>query len=710
MSNYSSATPTTVMLGIQDKSTRPKAVERSAVPTHLPKIYIYAKKGPLSPQLLAAENRASMYGAESFDPTYPWCNHQTVFSNIIGAEGNAQMIERLIPADAGPKANFTLWLDVLATNVPVYQRAADGTYVLDAVTGQPKQITGADNTVPGFQCKWVITHITTGSATDADSDLFGKEASKSGDQTDGTATSTRYPVLQFWASSPGAYANNAGFRLWAPTVNSTSPVNSKLLNKLKAFPFRMAAIGRTDATSTPTVQQLMSGDAAMEFVVKQGAKNPFTDGQISLGDLFGSAWQSVGVAGFDDVFADLGNLHIYQNNIETLLTQFYGAEQAYITAHAAAASGSDFSVGQTDGKYAFNFLTGQSSSAAPYHTFVINSEDDDAVVLSESTNLFAAGGSDGTMSNANFASLVKTAVLRYANKSDPLQDMAKWPESVIYDSGFPLDVKKALCSFISTRKDTFVFLSTYDVDGPELSHSDEAALGLALHSTLALYPESSYFGTGVVRGLIMGRYGKLQSSTYTGKLPLLAEIASKCSKMMGAANGLWKASALFDKGESNIIELFNAATLNVNFTPAEQRNTDWANGLNYPVSFSHDQMYLPALKTAYSEDTSVLTSLFTALACVDLQKVGAEAHRRFSGVVSLTDDQLVEAINKFVNESVKGRYAGLVKVVPVTTITDGDKQRGYSWTLAINVYANNSKTVQTLSVVANRMSDLTSST
>ncbi len=710
MSTYSSAAPKTVMLGIQDKSTRPKAVERAQVPTHLPKIYIYAKKGPLTPQLIAAESRASMYGAETFDPTYPWCNHQTVFSNAIGAKGNAQMIERLIPADAGPKANMTLWLDVLAVQVPIYQRGTDGAYILDAITGLPKQVTGTTTTTAGFKCKWVVDHITTGNATDADSDLFAKQASKSGDQTDGAATSTRYPILQWWAASPGEYANNAGFRLWAPTVNSTSPVNQKLLGKIKAFPFRMAAINRVDSASTPTISQMLSGDAALEFVVKENTKNPYTDAQVSLGDLFGSAWQSIGQAGFDNVYADLGNLHIYQNNIETLLAQFYAAEQAYVTADVAAGIGSDFTSGQTDGKYAFNFLSGQSSSAVPYHTFVINSTDNDAVVLSESTNLFAGGGSDGTMSNANFASLVKTAVLRYADKNDPLQDEAKWPESIIYDSGFPLATKKALCSFIAVRKDTFVALSTYDVDGPELTHSDEAALGLSLHSQLNLYPESSYFGTPVVRGLVMGRYGKMLGTTYKGKLPLLAEIAAKSAAFMGAGNGVWNPSYLFDMGEKNVIELFDASTLNVNFTPAQQRNVDWANGLNYPVSYSHDQMYLPALKTAYSDDTSVLTNFFTAMACVELQKIGLAAHRKFTGVVSLTEDQLIEQVNKFVNESVSGKFAGLVKVVPNCTITDGDRQRGYSWTLPINIYANNSKTVMTLSVVANRMSDLTSST
>jgi hypothetical protein len=78
--------------------------------------------------------------------------------------------------------------------------------------------------------------------------------------------------------------------------------------------------------------------------------------------------------------------------------------------------------------------------------------------------------------------------------------------------------------------------------------------------------------------------------------------------------------------------------------------------------------------------------------------------REFSGVVSLTEAQLVSRVNKSVQDKVQGKFAGLFKIVPNCTITASDAQRGYSWTLPIQIYANNMKSVMVLSVQAFRMS------
>lgn len=711
MSTIKNAAPMTISLGIQDNSTRAKSITREEVPTHLPKIYLYTKKGPTTPQLVGSSGRTQMFGTESFDPMYKWCNHATVFSNVMMANGNAQMIERVVPADAGPKANFCLWLDVLPVSVPLYQRNADGSYVRDATTNEPIQVTGTTTTTTGYKLKWVLKNTTTGLATDADSTLFGNKTSTPGDQTDGSTTSTRYPIFEFWASSFGSYANNAGFRLFAPTTASTTTVNQKLLSKLKAYPFRLAAVSRSSSTATPVIKNLISGDASLEFVVEEGQINPYTEAEISLGDIFESAWSSLNVEGYDNIYADLGSLHIYQSYLDTILGDLYAKEQAYIDTNAIT-TGTDFTVGATDGKYMVNFLSAVSSSAIPYYTVVMNTSDSNAVALTESTNLMAAGGTDGTMDNDSFAALVSDLVAGYADESSYLMDSVTYPESIIYDSGFPLATKKALAQFISVRKDTYVVLATYTVGDDDLTESEEASIGAALRSALTLYPESTYFGTPVVRGSVMARHGKLHKSvsTYKGQLPYSLELAYMASRMMGASNGQWKNTYLFDcvdNGGNNICTQFS--TINVDFVPAATRNDDWDIGLNYPLPYSRSQKFYPAMKTAYSDDTSVLTSFFTAMAAVELEKIGQAAWRQFSGGVGMTDAQLCARVNSFVNDEVSGKFAGLVKVVPDCTVTSGDETRGYSWTLPIALYANNQKTVMTLSIGAYRMSDYSAS-
>ena len=258
-----------------------------------------------------------------------------------------------------------------------------------------------------------------------------------------------------------------------------------------------------------------------------------------------------------------------------------------------------------------------------------------------------------------------TAVSEYGNANSPLLDTAVNVESIMYDTGFPLATKQAMCNFISQRKDTFVVLSTYDVNGSSLTETQEAALGIALRTQLQLFPESSYFGTPVVRGLVMGRYGTLIGSQYKKQLPLTLELASKSAAFMGASSGNWNKTYLFDNAsKQNGSEVTLFSNVNVTFTPANQRNTDWANGLNYPISFSRGSLFFPALKTAYNDDTSVLTSYFMAMACVQLEKVGIQAWRNFSGSIDMTPSQLVSAVNQFITDKTNGVFAGLFKVIP----------------------------------------------
>lgn len=689
--------PMVIGLGIQDNSAAVPAIQPEQLPTHLPKVYLYAQKGPLGPQLVSDVGAVQMYGVDTFDLRKGFATHQTVLSNLVNAAGNAQMIERMVPTDMGPKANFLLSLDLLTSaTVPQYQRNADGTYVLNATTGLPVPVTGGGSTLAGYIGKWVVTRVTAGGPAVADSTSFGAALSVTGDQPTVTPTSTRYPIMEFWASSYGSYGNNAGFRISAPNTNTSNSVNTQLLSAAKAYPFRLQAISRINSTSTPTIVPMLTGDQFLDFVLKPGQINPATNGQVSLADTFPKAWQSLNQPGFQNQYADLGNIKLYQNNIDTVLGLLYAAEKSH------TGSGSDFTSGATDETYKFNFISAQSSTGAPYYTFQLNTADTNAVSLTENTNIFAGGGFDGTMNETLFAGLVTTAVSQYANLNSPLNDGTVNVESIIYDSGFPLATKQALCNFISQRKDTFVVLSTYDVNGAAMTASDEAAIATALRAQLQLFPESSYFGTPVVRGMVIGRYGDLIGSQYTKKLPITLELAAKSAAMMGAGTGIWKKEYLFDKAPLSVITMF--ANLNTSFVPGQQRNVDWANGLNYPISFTRDTYFLPAIKTAYSDDTSVLTNYFTAMACVELEKIGHRVWREFSGAISLTDTQLIEKVNNSVNNRVNGKFAGLFKIVPAAYVSGGDATRGYSYTLPIKIFANNSKNVMTLSVQANRMS------
>lgn len=690
MTGIINAAPMANLLGIQDLSTEQLAVELEALPTHLPKVYIYAKKGPVTPQLVVGNSRSLMYGADSFDLRKKWANHATVLANLVNAQGNACVYERIEPADSAT-AKFRWSMDVLELQVDDYERNSDGSIKLDTA-GLPIP-TG--NKIAGFKVKHIIAPIANGTSGE---DMFGLGTQGPGNQTDATTStqSIRYPIADLKASSFGEWGNLQGLRVWAPTTQSNTPVNQQVISDLRAYPFRFAFVAKDDAASTPTIVPTQSAEQYIEAVFRPNSLFKTTDQQLFVGDRLIQDYQNLESQNTPPQFGPFSDLHLYQENLEELLAKFYEAEQAQLDPF------SDFT-GEADEQYRFNFVGGTTASGVPYHSFILDSSTD-GFRFSEVSTAYAQGGLDGEMSNALFASAVSTAVKEYANPLSPLQSDAMNPESIIYDSGFPLQTKYDLISFIALRKDTAVVLSVYAVDGPKLTASEESSLALALKTRLQMYPESEYFGTPVVRGMVVGRNGVLINSQYTGRLPVTLEIAAKAAAYMGSGDGKWKSANKFSSAPGSFLTMFR--DVNVSFTPATVKNKDWANGLVWVENFSRRQLFFPALKTVYDNDTSVLNSFFTMLACCELEKVATRAQRNFSGDDTRTTGQIIADVNEYIETAVLNRFDGRFVIQPETFYTEADRKRGYSFSCKIKIFAANMITVGTLNIEARRLEDL----
>lgn len=693
------AAPMTNMLGTQDLSKRALVAEAEVLPTHLPKVYIYAKKGPTTPQLAVGGSRTSMYGVDSFDLRKPWANHATVLSNVLNAKGNSQMIQRIKPTDAGPPASIRIYLDVVQAAIQQYDRNSDGSIALDN-DGAPIP---SDSTVNGFRAKWVISTIPVPVLHDDgqgntfyDTDTFGIAPVVPGDQVVNGTQSLRYPIMDLRVSDFGSYGNDLGIRLWAPTTKSSLPVDERVIGNEKVYPFRMACVGRKDALSTPRIIETLSAEQFINVSFKPDTIDRNTESELYIGNVFVQSYSDTSSIGLPPVYGPFGGAHLYSTNVDELVRMFYVAEQPFFD------DLSDFK-GEDGEAHRFNLVSGTSSAGVPYSSFQLVT-DSNGVRFGENATIYAKGGDDGTMTELLFAESVAAELLEYANENSVLQDTARYPESIFYDSGFPLATKYAACSMIALRKDIAVILSTHDTSGPALTASQESSLAIALKTRLQMYPESDYFGTPAMRGMIVGRSGKMLNSQYRKALPLTLEIASKAAGYMGAGNGIWTANESFDHAPASEVSMF--VDVNVTFTPSSVRNKDWANGLVWVESYDRRSLYFPALKTVYDDDSSVLNSFFTMMAICELEKVGERARRRFSGVSSLTNPQLIERVNKFVNDSVEGRFDKRFVIVPETFFTAADTQRGYSWTLNIRIYAANMKTVMSLSIQSYRIEDL----
>ncbi len=687
------AAPMSIMLGISDKSTRALIIEPEAIPSHLAKVIFFAKWGPTEDQLVGGNGFGQTYHVDSLDQRKKWANAATeMLSSFFGA-GSVAVTKRVIPDDAPPPATLRVYADYLPVQIQTYVRNTDGSIKTDTL-GVPVPAAGK---IPGYQLKFVQEEIPT----DEGVSNFGMGTQEAGDLTDVSSETQSIRVPLFDAEVPfqGSEGNNQGLRMWAPTLLSQNPVDTRLLTSVDqmAYPIRMACIRRVDANSTGDIVANEDGEQYIDASFKPGAIHPATTQELYAGDVFVDAYQTIDDPIAMPFWGPFGKFHLYDDNISELLGLLYDAEKARLPEF------SDFK-GVEGEQYRYNLLGGCTSGGVPYDSLQLITGTANSIRLTEASTLYASGGGDGTMTKATFAALVSKEMKRYSDPNDEMTDMALHPEKIYYDPGLPLATKYDLFNFIGYRKDTFIGIATYEVGTPRLTASAESALGVALRTRAMNYPDSEYFGTPVVRAAIFSRHGKKLNSQYKGDLPLIHEWAAKAARYMGAGTGIWNSTYNFDSGENAKITMFT--DINVKFTPGSVRNKDWSNGLNWVEAFQRKTTYFPASKTVYDNDTSVLTSIFTALICGQIQAIGNQVRKEFSGSSKLSDLELVDKINKRVIELTEGRFDGRVTIIPKCYITKADAARGYSWTLPIEVYAENMKTVGTISVESYRAEDL----
>jgi hypothetical protein len=690
--NIINATPMSYNNGIHDVSGRKLAPQSLDQPSHLPKSFIFARKGkPGKSYLVVGDSRPAIFGAETFDELSKYFNHATAFNNAFNKAGNASMVERVLPQDATAPAAFRLSLDLLATQVQDYVRNADGTYQIDS---QGNKVP-TNSKVAGYLGKWVVEPISEINGVRD----FGNGTVTVGDQVDsGNATqSSRYPFFDFMVSSEGEWGNDKGIALWALTQLTNVQIDSRLITDQKAYPFQLAVMSRPDALTTPTAVSTLSGSTSITFSLKPGLRDRNTSAQLYLGDIFVRNWQDVSTPGMSPTIGDFDQIKVYDANIATVLGKIYTAELPAIDQF------SDI-LGEDDEIYRINPFTAVSSYGAPYHTFQLVTGSANSVRLAQSTTLFAQGGSDGTMNNTTFAALVKAKMLEYGDRNSQRQDAVNNPENMFWDSGFPLDTKKALANFIATRKDTYVMVSTHQVGGPDLSDDQERSVAITLLSTLQNFPESATYATPTVRASIIGGSGHLLNSNYTDTIPASIDRAYAWSLYMGASNGKWVSKYKPDVSPNNQVTLLR--DLNVTFRPANARYKDWDAGMVWPEPYSMDMMYFPQFQTVYPDDTSVLNSAITAFACAQLTSIGEKVHRDFTGRSDLTKEQLVERINAAYMAAVKDKFDNRFTIIVDTTFTADDDLRGYSWTTTVKLGASPMRSVQSLTIESYRAEDL----
>lgn len=695
MSDYVNAAPMVIDKGTKDLSIRTIPEAPLEIPQHLPLVYGFFEKGPVGRYYLDHDNASltQIYGDKSFDINSKYYTHQSPFLSAAASAGNNLVVHRLVAPDAKDVANIGLYLDVLETQVPLYQKNADGSLELD-VNGDPVPTLDGDDlpiTVLGYKVAWV-TDKTVSNVGEYQRGLLTQ---RPGIQSEGGTQSVQYPIFEFPARDQGEAGNRIAVKIFASQQTDIVPFPDNLLNEGKMFPYNFGMVELMDEVTGITNPILNSfGSQSVIFSSKPKGIDPASGAVVDLPKVTKDMYVDVPV----ELASGLGEGYVYEGSLETVLTNFYNTEKNLTDPHRDSVINN-----AEENIHALNIASFVSSNGSPYQSIklvdLVGSSR-----LTKNTNLFLSGSTDGEITEELLDTLVAADLDLYNNSLHEYNDIVMNPESIIYDSGFGIETKKVFPKFIARRKDTFVALSSYSYKAPAITLDRQYSVALALKTMLELYPESASFGTPVMRGIIIGGSGELINSLYTKRVPLTYEVMYKAARYMGAKNGAWKNGFSFDRAPNSIVRQIK--NIDVTWVPVSTRNTLWSVGLNFVLNYKVRSQFFPGLQTVYENDTSVLNSFFTAIAISYLNKVAHAAWREFSGSMSLTNAQLEEAVNNFVSVNVKDKFDGKFVIIPNATVTEMDALRGYSWTLPIAIYANNMKTVMSTSVEAMRMEDL----
>lgn len=686
MSIVKNAAPRFLFDGIDDNSRRQLPVVPLQLPTHLPLYLVRSSWGPENDQIVSGTDLKRLYGDDIFNRRSPYFTHQNLYAETSNAVGNAVMLRRIVPEDAAPPAGMTLWADVVADDLPNYERNSDGSY---KVGGDGNYVVNATTpTLASHRVRLYFTELAEGA--------LGQQTQEAGElvaERDGTS-GTAFPLFDLQRPHRGKAGNLGGIRLTAPTIRSPGGTRDDLIEDQGAFLYRFQTMERPNDRSSPRIKTTISGDQAITFSFKDDVYDKYTESEYGIDQVLLQAYNAKSTDGGPHTYGTFSGYHVYKDNLEEVLQMLHAPELVHGT------------VGETeDDFHMVNFLTGQSYLGYPYYTIKVEGPSENGALFTESTVHYAQGGTDGTLSAESFDAGCAAFFDGFMEDPARMWDPFRCPFAVMYDSGFTLETKLKMAKMLGYRDDIYLVLSTQVWGMPMNEESQDYSIGVALKNELLSFPESVLYGTGCCRAIIIGHAGVMPGARVKEvAVPLTHKFARDCSRYMGAGDGFWATEYRPDAPGNNVVEGYTE----INARAKTDRMVDefWNNGIVWAQYKNRRDQFVPAYQTVYEDDTSVLNAAFNMIVAVDIIKVCRAVWTELVGVSDLTDAQFIQRSNDKIAKAVAGKYDGRVRIVPRTYFTEADNARGYSWSCDVDMYAGTMKTVGQFTVRANRLSDL----
>ena len=682
MAGYTySSLPRVNILGIKDESVVAIPVTQESLPIYLPLIPLYAGWGPVDDALhTQGDSPQVIYGREVVDETSALFKHQNLILQASNKAGNTALVLRL-KAPGSKAARVRLALEVWANELPQYQRNPDNTFKRDSAG----ELIPTGDTLPGLDARWLLLPI----GVIGGEDDFGRGNPIEGtvvSPLDGT-NSTIYPMMDIPARFLGKRGDNVGFRFSYPTVKSEVPVNGDMVERQGAAMYRLSLLERRDVYTDPIVQPTIQAEQFVQFCLKDGVIE--NDEAMYFEDVMEEAYELKDPSQRTR-YSPIGNIHVYTENFSLLQEKIYVEEELFGTVEAL----------QTP-ELTINLLTAKNILEVPYYTYRVLGPSEGGLSMTDTATHYLVEGSDGDISDESYDKAVLGMLNTFATAAAavPLHDSARYPCSAMIDSGFSLETSKAF-SAIYRRKDMWYVSATQEAGDKVNTPMEDSSIAASLRSHMRSVPESTHFGTGPCRSMLMGNGGKLIGSKYRKVVPFTVLWAEKIALYAGGAEGYMKDEFAFDSAPLNVISGFHSH--NVTTKMEEAANRDWDNGLVQAQSFSTRENFWPSQASIYPIQSSVLSSFINVIIACNLVRIGEQAWRNFVGNSKLTNGQFRTRINKFVEEQTTGKYDGRVDVTPNAYFTELDKALGTHWHLDIAMAGQSSKNVEHLSILAQR--------
>lgn len=637
------------VINVKDESlTTPLAVEELAL--HRPIFFAFAERGPAGvPKYGSYEELVSLFGEGTFDVFSKYYKHPTLFAEKC-LQNNKVFFVRLASSSA-KYSTLVLQCSVYKKQLIQYQRDAAGLYVKDTSNNLIPVDDGAGNALKeiGTVIKWSTREVDL--ATENPKALVQSTSTVVDPDTGSSVTVTTYPVAVFATTSPGAWGNVTGFKIYWNADSDASVAEA--MNSL-IFTISMVTTNWGDDTSSLIRNRYL--DAETEFTFAKDTVDKTTMRRYNINEVINTEYNQ----------EDLNfNLYVYPENVEAIGTSCITDESLTLFPELTS-------------PYMVNLFTGASLDQRPYGHIVIDTTSTDSIVFNKNIIHYMLGGDDGGVEDDDLESLTREWLT--GNVFVDIADKPRYPITHLYDSGYEAETKESLIDFLGVRDDVKIILSTQSVYNEANTKAEDQSMGSFLRSRALLHPESTIYGTQACRVTILQQCGYLNETTsYTKLVPATLDCMMK--------KGVWQ-GAIYMKGKPKGLPHSAVTVLkDINWFPvnSDLKQLSWDNALNYMQYYDMTSVHYPDVISVYPYLTSLLSDdIFTDM-LVYIKHIVRYQWAKFAGV----DDpiqQLIADIKDSVGRDIYAKLGNFVRAEVNPYQTDLDLELGYSLTIEIPVY------------------------